>query len=144
MATIPPCIPTPATGGIDHSPWPTRAPQDATARPPQRAPEAAAGEPAGKPGWPGFRLDMDDYSPQAKAYWWVTTVLGACVLGLALAQVAALESAALLQVAEAVRPPHLDGGRGVSFAQPPRFLHAASRDFAADTEFPALAMPAFT
>ncbi|NJD88636.1 MAG: response regulator [Betaproteobacteria bacterium] len=98
MATIPPCIPTPAPGALDHSPWPTRTPPEAAPKP-QHAPEAAAGEPAGKPGRAVFRLDMDDYSPQAKAYWWVTTVLGACVLGLALTQVAALESAALLQVA---------------------------------------------
>ena len=45
------------------------------------------------------RLDMDDYTPQAKIYWWVTTVLGASILALSIAQVAGLDRAALLQVA---------------------------------------------
>jgi signal transduction histidine kinase/DNA-binding response OmpR family regulator/HPt (histidine-containing phosphotransfer) domain-containing protein len=45
------------------------------------------------------RLDMDDYSPQAKVYWWVTTTLGALILAISVYQVAGMERAALLQVA---------------------------------------------
>ena len=43
------------------------------------------------------RLDMDDYSPQAKVYWWVTTTFGALILAISVFQVAGMERAALLQ-----------------------------------------------
>ncbi len=66
---------------------------------PQGAAEAAIA-PEAEPGRRLFaRLDMDDYSPQAKIYWWVTTALGAFVLALALVQVASMDRAAQLQVA---------------------------------------------
>src|SRR5207245_11443815 len=44
-------------------------------------------------------LGMDDYTPQAKAYWWTTTLVGAAVLGLALLDVSRLDGAVMLQVA---------------------------------------------
>ena len=44
-------------------------------------------------------LGMDDYTPQAKAYWWTTTLVGAAVLGLALLDVSHLDGAVILQVA---------------------------------------------
>ena len=44
-------------------------------------------------------LYMGDYSPQAKAYWWVTTLLGGAALCIALVTVGRLESAVVLQVA---------------------------------------------
>src|SRR5438067_13499719 len=44
-------------------------------------------------------LRMDDYSPQAKAYWWATVSLGAAAFILAVAQVAAMDRSAILQVA---------------------------------------------
>lgn len=44
-------------------------------------------------------LGMDDYNPQAKAYWWTTTLVGAAALGLALLEVSHLDGAVLLQVA---------------------------------------------
>ncbi|MDH5265693.1 MAG: ATP-binding protein, partial [Betaproteobacteria bacterium] len=43
------------------------------------------------------RLDMDDYSPQAKVYWWVTTTFGSLILAISVVQVARMEQAALLQ-----------------------------------------------
>jgi hypothetical protein len=45
---------------------------------------------------------MHDYTPRAKAYWWVTTALGAAVLALSLAQVASLDQSTLLQIAVGV------------------------------------------
>ena len=48
------------------------------------------------------RLDMDDYTPQAKIYWWVTTGMGVSILALSLAQVASLPQAAVLQIASGV------------------------------------------
>ena len=44
-------------------------------------------------------LGMDDYTPQAKAYWWTTTVIGAAALGLALQDLSQLDGAIMLQVA---------------------------------------------
>ncbi|HEV2670718.1 MAG TPA: PAS domain S-box protein [Gemmatimonadales bacterium] len=44
-------------------------------------------------------LGMDDYTPQAKAYWWTTTLVGAAALGLALLDVSHLDGAVMLQVA---------------------------------------------
>ena len=44
-------------------------------------------------------LGMDDYTPQAKAYWWTTTLVGAAAVGLALLDVSRLDSAVMLQVA---------------------------------------------
>ena len=43
-------------------------------------------------------LDMADYRPEAKVYWWVTTSLGAAIFAIALLQVAALDRVAILQV----------------------------------------------
>jgi diguanylate cyclase (GGDEF)-like protein/PAS domain S-box-containing protein len=43
-------------------------------------------------------LEMHDYAPPAKVYWWTTFVLGTMVLLLAVVQVAALDARALLQV----------------------------------------------
>jgi diguanylate cyclase (GGDEF)-like protein/PAS domain S-box-containing protein len=43
-------------------------------------------------------LRMHDYTTQAKAYWWATAVLGVVALAFALRGVAALETAAILQV----------------------------------------------
>jgi diguanylate cyclase (GGDEF)-like protein/PAS domain S-box-containing protein len=43
-------------------------------------------------------LRMDDYTTQAKAYWWVTVLSGFTVLGVAFAQVAPLASRAHLQI----------------------------------------------
>jgi hypothetical protein len=45
---------------------------------------------------------MHDYTPRAKAYWWVTTAMGASILGLSLAQVAGLDQSTLLPVAVGV------------------------------------------
>jgi PAS domain S-box-containing protein len=44
-------------------------------------------------------LGMDDYTPQAKAYWWTTTVIGAAALGLALQDLSQLDGTIMLQVA---------------------------------------------
>ena len=44
-------------------------------------------------------LGMDDYTPQAKTYWWTTTVIGAAALGLALQDLSQLDGAIMLQVA---------------------------------------------
>jgi diguanylate cyclase (GGDEF)-like protein/PAS domain S-box-containing protein len=44
------------------------------------------------------RLRMDDYTRQAKAYWWVTTLSGFTVLGLSVAQIAPLEPNAQFQI----------------------------------------------
>ena len=44
-------------------------------------------------------LGMDDYTPQAKAYWWTTTLIGAAALGLALQDLSQLDGAIMLQVA---------------------------------------------
>ena len=43
-------------------------------------------------------LRMDDYTQQAKAYWWVTAVLGFAALAWALQSVSQLESSAIVQV----------------------------------------------
>ena len=43
-------------------------------------------------------LRMDDYTPQAKAYWWVTALLGFGALVIAIANVSRLEPAAIIQV----------------------------------------------
>jgi diguanylate cyclase (GGDEF)-like protein/PAS domain S-box-containing protein len=43
-------------------------------------------------------LRMDDYTAQAKAYWWVTALSGFTVLGLAFAQVVPLGSSAQIQI----------------------------------------------
>jgi len=42
---------------------------------------------------------MDDYSPQAKIYWWTTVLLGAAALLLAMRHVALFETSVLLQIA---------------------------------------------
>ena len=44
-------------------------------------------------------LGMDDYTTQAKAYWWATTLLGAAALSLALANIWQLDQAIVLQIA---------------------------------------------
>jgi PAS domain S-box-containing protein len=44
-------------------------------------------------------LGMDDYTPQAKAYWWTTTLIGAAALGVALLDLSQLDSTVMLQVA---------------------------------------------
>ena len=44
-------------------------------------------------------LGMDDYTPQAKAYWWTTTLVGAAALVLALLDLSHLDDTAMLQVA---------------------------------------------
>ena len=43
-------------------------------------------------------LRMDDYTTQAKAYWWVTALSGFTVLGLAFVHVVPLASSAQLQI----------------------------------------------
>jgi diguanylate cyclase (GGDEF)-like protein/PAS domain S-box-containing protein len=43
-------------------------------------------------------LRMDDYTRQAKAYWWVTTLSGFVVLGLSVARIVPLEPSAQLQI----------------------------------------------
>jgi len=43
-------------------------------------------------------LRMDDYTPQAKAYWWATTLVGAAALGLAVTSVGQLDPGAVLQI----------------------------------------------
>jgi diguanylate cyclase (GGDEF)-like protein/PAS domain S-box-containing protein len=43
-------------------------------------------------------LRMDDYTRQAKAYWWVTTLSGFVVLGLSVARIAPLEPNAQFQI----------------------------------------------
>src|SRR5262245_11988721 len=43
-------------------------------------------------------LRMDDYTTQAKAYWWVTALSGFTVLGLSFAQVVPLPARAQLQI----------------------------------------------
>jgi hypothetical protein len=42
-------------------------------------------------------LGMEDYTPQAKAYWWTTTLVGAAALGLALLDVVKLDPGIVLQ-----------------------------------------------
>ena len=42
---------------------------------------------------------MNDYTPQAKAYWWATTFLGVAALGLAVLNVGRLDHASVLQIA---------------------------------------------
>src|SRR6266446_9568199 len=44
-------------------------------------------------------LGMDDYPPQAKAYWWTTTLVRAAALILALLDLSHLDHSALLEVA---------------------------------------------
>jgi hypothetical protein len=41
---------------------------------------------------------MEDYTRKAKAYWWATTLVGATVLGLAMASVEKLDPGAVLQI----------------------------------------------
>jgi len=48
------------------------------------------------------RLDMHDYTPRAKAYWWVTTAMGAAVLAFSLVQLAGMARSTLLPVAVGV------------------------------------------
>ena len=43
-------------------------------------------------------LRMDDYNSSAKAYWWITAILGAAVLVLALVSVAGLPYMSIAQV----------------------------------------------
>lgn len=43
-------------------------------------------------------LAMDDYTTQAKAYWWTTAIVGATAPGLALVRVGQLEAAVVLQI----------------------------------------------
>ncbi len=43
-------------------------------------------------------LQMHDYSPEAKVYWWTTAVLGLVVLSIALATIAGFERGAILQI----------------------------------------------
>src|SRR5438552_15298688 len=43
-------------------------------------------------------LQMHDYSPEAKAYWWTTAVLGLVALSIALATIAGFERGAILQI----------------------------------------------
>jgi len=43
-------------------------------------------------------LRMDDYTRQAKAYWWITALAGFTVLGLSVARIAPLEANAQLQI----------------------------------------------
>ena len=43
-------------------------------------------------------LRMDDYTPQAKAYWWVAALSGFTVLGLSVARIAPLGPAAQMQI----------------------------------------------
>jgi diguanylate cyclase (GGDEF)-like protein/PAS domain S-box-containing protein len=47
-------------------------------------------------------LRMDDYNPSAKAYWWITAILGAIVVVLAVRSVAALPALSIAQVAVGV------------------------------------------
>jgi diguanylate cyclase (GGDEF)-like protein/PAS domain S-box-containing protein len=44
-------------------------------------------------------LDVDDYTPEARVYWWVTTLLGIAAMGLALFNVLDRERAVVLQIA---------------------------------------------
>jgi diguanylate cyclase (GGDEF)-like protein/PAS domain S-box-containing protein len=43
-------------------------------------------------------LQMHDYSPEAKAYWWTTAVLGLVALSIAVATIAGFERGAILQI----------------------------------------------
>src|SRR6267154_2108644 len=43
-------------------------------------------------------LQMHDYSPEAKAYWWTTAVLGLVALSMALATIVGFERGAILQI----------------------------------------------
>jgi hypothetical protein len=43
-------------------------------------------------------LAMEDYTPQAKAYWWTTTLIGAAALGLALLDFVQLDPGVVLQI----------------------------------------------
>jgi len=76
-------------------------------------------------------LRMHDYNPSAKAYWWITAILGATVLVLALRAVLALPHAAIIQVALGVMlagvagafPYRIGGGKtSVSAAETVIFL----------------------
>ena len=40
-------------------------------------------------------LRMDDYNRSAKAYWWITTILGAAVLAFAVRSIAALPASSI-------------------------------------------------
>ena len=111
MAALSPDGPTPGLGGTDDMPLPARTPAATRYRPP---PEAGCGLPPTSNRENASqaliqtehkmiaRLDMDDYTPQAKIYWWVTTVLGASILALSFFQVAGLDPTAQLQVAVVV------------------------------------------
>ncbi len=76
-------------------------------------------------------LQMDDYNPSAKAYWWITAILGATVLAFALREVLALPPAAIAQVVVGIAlaglagafPYRIAGGRtSVSAAETVIFL----------------------
>ena len=43
-------------------------------------------------------LQMHDYSPEAKVFWWTTAALGLVVLGIALATIAGFERGVILQI----------------------------------------------
>ena len=43
-------------------------------------------------------LEMDDYSPKARAYWWVTACIGTCAFVYAAACMPKLDNATLVQV----------------------------------------------
>ena len=43
-------------------------------------------------------LQMHDYSPEAKAYWWTTAVLGLVALSIALSTIAGFDRGAILQI----------------------------------------------
>lgn len=45
-----------------------------------------------------MRIDMHDYTPQAKAYWWLTALLGAVVIAASVANLAQLPALVLFQV----------------------------------------------
>ena len=47
---------------------------------------------------PRALLDMHDYTPAARAYWWVVAILGALSIGYSLAAVAALDAPSIAQV----------------------------------------------
>ncbi len=56
-----------------------------------------------------MRLDMHDYTPQAKVYWWGTTLLGTAILALSFGQVAGMGRTALLQIAVGIVAAALTG-----------------------------------
>jgi signal transduction histidine kinase/DNA-binding response OmpR family regulator len=68
-------------------------------------PAAPGAEEPAKAAW----LDMHDYTPQAKVYWWTTVALGAAIMAVSLAQVARMPGTALLQVALGVAIAALTG-----------------------------------